>query len=364
MQEDPDLREWETQKRKQSYATAYDMVLKLQLKERLEDRKNIRKKRARNANRPTRVQHSCASEAKTSQFDSFIRVFGSPLFRIVSANWARLVVRRSFDLDLLEWRSKEILSSITVDEIKSRRVAITRHLRDIRASLDILHALASAEKCKSPEDPLPNTNIGRPNGFITTQREKDSWWNIYWDFFELRASLEALEKRADKIHDSMISMIAVFNMENNEKSNRHARTLNIIVGFVSIILLPFTIVPAVFQTLNIDYKGAGPNPTGRNFGIGMGTSAAAIILLVVAMGFSADIYGMDPLHRPGFMNRISMLLHWFPKKCEQNPVKTLTERYNKLLRRHSGEQKHWFRDRLKRWLNEGTNAKTESFSTV
>jgi len=85
-------------------------------------------------------------------------------------------VRRSFDLDLLECRSKEVLSGITVEEIKSRCVAITRHLRDVGASLDILHALASAEKGKKPEDPesFPNTSIGRPNGFIATRREKDS----------------------------------------------------------------------------------------------------------------------------------------------------------------------------------------------
>jgi hypothetical protein len=360
------LSDWETQKRKQSYATAYDMVLKLQLKERLAERKDIRNKRAHNANHPTKAQDSCASEPKTSQFDSFIRVFGSPLFRLVSANWARLVVRRSFDLDLLEWRSKEVLSSITVEEIKSRRVAITRHLRDVGASLDILHALASAEKGKKPEDPesFPNTNIGRPNGFIATEREKDSWWSIYWDFFELRASLEALEKRADKIHDSIISMIGVFNMENSEKSNRHARTLNIIVGFVSFILIPFSIVPAVFQTLNIDHKGAGPNPSGRNFGTGMGVTVAAILLLIVIIGFSADVYGMNELRRPWVPTQISRLLHWLPKKCEKDPVVTLNDQYNKLLRTHSGEHKHWLRHRLRRWLDEETNPKTESLSTA
>ena|SRR5579871_5937402 len=39
IQGDVELRGWESQKRKQFYATAYDMILKLQLKERLEERK-------------------------------------------------------------------------------------------------------------------------------------------------------------------------------------------------------------------------------------------------------------------------------------------------------------------------------------
>src|SRR5579871_2730407 len=36
--------------------------------------------------------------------------------------------------------------------------------------------------------------------------------------------------------------------------------LILLSAFVSFILLPFSTVPAVFQTLSIDYKGAGANP--------------------------------------------------------------------------------------------------------
>jgi len=93
-----------------------------------------------------------------------------------------LVVRRSFDLDLLEWRSSNCLDSTTIEEVRSRRVAITRHQRDIGASLDILHGLASTEAGMKPEnvhESLPTVNLGRPNGFVAKQADKDSWKSIY-----------------------------------------------------------------------------------------------------------------------------------------------------------------------------------------
>src|SRR2546423_1273059 len=123
IQGNKDLRDWELHPRKQSFASAYDMVLKLQLHERFEEHKKAKAKLSNVSDKPApggrkdaegankaEIENSKEEENKTD-FDRFIRIFGAPVFRLVSDNWARLVVRRSFDLDLLEWRSKACLNS-------------------------------------------------------------------------------------------------------------------------------------------------------------------------------------------------------------------------------------------------------------
>jgi hypothetical protein len=151
-----------------------------------------------------------------------VYLFGAPLFEIVAANWARLVVRRSFDLDLLEWRPVERMQKKTVEEIKSRRMAITKHQRDITASVEVLRSLTQEERYSNlsrkhhnddqsnPKDHIDTLmlalmessvgwNRGRSNGLVAEEAEDNSWERVFYDFFELQASMDALEKRADKI---------------------------------------------------------------------------------------------------------------------------------------------------------------------
>ncbi|KAH0559167.1 hypothetical protein GP486_004298 [Trichoglossum hirsutum] len=318
---DPHVSEWEVKRRKQSYASAYDMVLKLHLKERLKKRQTWTQRQ--NQNQP---DHMIADPMQTdiggTNNDMFIHIFGAPLFRLVSANWARLIVRRSFDLDLLEWRSSNCLHSETVEEIKSRRVAITRHQRDITTSLDILRSLAAAEKGIPLQlhEVGPGFDLVRPNGFMATKDMSDSWWNIFWDFYELKVSMETLQKRATKIHDGIVGQIGVVGSENSGNSNRHSRTLNIIAFVFTSILLPFSIVPPIFNTL--DGHG-GPEKSVHNFKVAMGSTAGLTIFIFIALAFLLELYGAGELSRPWWVKKISVsrLLKW----CEQDEAKTLIE---------------------------------------
>jgi hypothetical protein len=106
-----------------------------------------------------------------------IHLFAFPLYSMVSAYWARLVIRRSFDLDLLEWRSKDRLTSNTIEETKSRRVAITRHQRNITTSLWTLRSLMLAEKGCDPatRELAPSWNMAHANGLVPEHADEDSW---------------------------------------------------------------------------------------------------------------------------------------------------------------------------------------------
>ena len=220
------------------------------------------------------------------------------MFRLVSANWARLVVRRSFDLDLLEWRSANCLRTTTVEEIKSRRVAITRHQRDIDASIDILHSLAWGERHSPLEahELLPSINLGRPNGFVEENEDKDSWWSIYWDFYELKQSMDALEKRATKIYDSIVGEIKVVDLENSEICSKRAQTLNRVAFLFSLLLLPFTVVPAILGTT----RGEHASATSGEFAKWTASCAAMVFVVMISFVGIYDYWDMGYLnqHRP------------------------------------------------------------------
>ena len=327
IQSDPDISGWECQKRKQSYASAYDTVFKWELKKRLKDRQNRDRSQNQANDNPGNSKQAKTSVARDP--DPFIRIFAAPLFRLVSANWARLVVRRSFDLDLLEWRSSNCLDSRTIEEIKSRRVALTRHQRDIGASLDILHALGFAEKGEKIEEheSLPGFNLGRPDVLIATKADTYSWWSIFWDFYELKASMDILEKRASKIHDGLIGMIQVVNVESSDASNKHAKNLNFAAFLFSIILLPFTIVPSIFSTLA--GKG-GPAITVHNFALAVGMATVAVTGLFLLLIFWLELYNTDELKRRKFFKILSTFLGYIPKRLERDPAQTLFDEAKKL----------------------------------
>jgi hypothetical protein len=135
------------QKNKTHYASAYDRELRVHLWEHMQLYGPW--------NPPTTIDwmiekeiHNPANFKSSEVHDpaTFVHLFGSPLFKVVAANWARLIVRRSFDLDLLEWRPASLARSDTVEEIKSRRVAIGSHYRDIDASVEVLSGLTQEER--------------------------------------------------------------------------------------------------------------------------------------------------------------------------------------------------------------------------
>ncbi|KIW35071.1 uncharacterized protein PV07_01792 [Cladophialophora immunda] len=301
--EDKELSKWEEQRQKQAFASAYDTVLKLQLKDWLRDnekRQSPKKSAPKDLFGSIVGGISTSEQPKRTDVDKFIRIFASPVFRLVSANWARLVVRRSFDLDLLEWRSANCLRSTTVEEIKSRRVAITRHQRDIDASIDILHSLAWGERHSNLEEThqtLPSINLGRPNGFVAKNEDQDSWWSIYWDFYELKQSMDALEKRATKIYDSLVGEIQVVNLENSESCSRRAQTLNRVAFLFTLCLLPFTAVPAVYQTT----RGVDPPADGGSFARWICYTTLIVFAVMVTFVLAFDLWDMDYLHQRGFL---------------------------------------------------------------
>jgi hypothetical protein len=239
--EDDETKDWEKEGHKQNSAFAFDRNFRIHIKRHFED-----------------------AEKKKVDYTTFVHLFGAPLFKMVAANWARLTVRRSFDLDLLEWRPKQRLTSHTIDEIKSRRVAIARHQRDINSSLEVLRALmleergqqVTQEDCRqaksaSQTDRLTNAQIlalvegmcswnrGRSSGLVSAEMKDDAWESIFWDYFELKASMDALEKRADKIQDGLVGQIQVVGGETSG-------TLNTIAFLFSLILLPFSIVGSIY----------------------------------------------------------------------------------------------------------------------
>jgi hypothetical protein len=286
-----DMERWELHGHKQIYAAAYDEALKIHL------HRHFQKNRAdhpphpgRRTNQlrpppappaPNEADHDPEPEYHDDQsipHPAFVHLFAEPLFKMVAANWARLIVRRSFDLDLLEWRPKEFVRSQAIDEIKSRRVAIARHQRHINSSMEVLRALmleelalqVKHEELKRGSDPyqrltgaqilalvegMCSWNRGRSNGLVAEEANDDSWESVFWDFFELKASMDALEKRADKIHDGLLGLIQVVG---GEKSS----TLNVIAALVSIVLLPFTIVGNIYSS-NLVFSDGRSTPSNK-----------------------------------------------------------------------------------------------------
>jgi hypothetical protein len=228
-------------------------------------------------------------ERKNHQFDDtlFVHLFAAPIFRMVAANWARLIVRRSFDLDLLEWRPKDLVHSKTIDEIKSRRISIARHQKDINESLEILRGLTleeqgqkvSKKELNPPAAPVLNLqeadskwNRGRANGLVTQPASEDSWERIYWDYYELRAQMNALGERADKIQDGLVGLISVSETE-------AAGKLNHIAMAFSAILLPFSVVGTVYGA---NLKNPAPSQHWYFFLVALLATLLAIILAFLA----------------------------------------------------------------------------------
>lgn len=203
---------------------------------------------------------------------SFVHLFAAPLFQMIAANWARLIVRRSFDLDLLEWRPTKRLNATVINEIKSRRIAIARHQRDLNASLDIIHPLMLEEQGqKVTREELsqashagdvqprqvtasvlqlaqnePQWNRGRVNGLVAETPGDDTWERIYWDFYELKAQMDALSNRADKIHDGFIGLIQVKESEIAAEQSLSAGRLNKIAFAISVVIIPFTVISTIY----------------------------------------------------------------------------------------------------------------------
>ena len=255
---------------------------------------------------------------RTRLLADFVHLFGAPLFIVVAANWARLVVRRSFDLDLLEWRPQKDIQAETVEEIKSRRVAITRHQRDISASLEILRGLTQEEQIASRVTRygknLPDSanaaerlkaftlamietsegNKGHSNYFVTDSNDVDSWEMLYSDFFELKASMDALEKRADKIQDGMLGLMNARLLETQAKlletqtklteqadtSKKQSEWLNYTAFTASVLLIPFTVVGTIFS---INFTKGGPSKDWWSFLIAMLFTFFGAVLLFLGI---------------------------------------------------------------------------------
>jgi hypothetical protein len=235
--DDYDLRNWEEDRQKQSLAYVYHSCIKWHLK-----------------------THFRARLDKTShphKGDSFTHVYAFPLYSMVSAYWARLVIRRSFDLDLLEWRSKNRLNSTMIEEIKSRRIAIARHQRNIGSSLSTLKGLVSLEKGLDPmKCEIPGW-VGGGSGLVQNG-DDDSWQRILGDFGELKSSMDALEIRANKIQEGTMGLLNVVQKEKAEVSSRASSRLNVGGAIFAIVLLPFSIIPQFFQMTHDESKTGLP----------------------------------------------------------------------------------------------------------
>jgi Mg2+ and Co2+ transporter CorA len=248
------------QRNKTHYASAYDRELRVHLWEHMR-KKGPWKPPETIDSMIEQEMHKTTNSQSAEKGDpaTFVHLFGSPLFKVVAANWARLIVRRSFDLDLLEWRPASLAHCDTVEEIKSRRVAIGSHYRDIDASVEVLSGLTQEERpmivlrkyqnslhedIKSVLqlalfDTNPQWNRGRSNGFVQGEADEDSWQKVYYDYFELRASIEALSKRADKIQEGIIGLIEVW-------GGQQSKNLTRIALMFSVLIIPFTIAGTVF----------------------------------------------------------------------------------------------------------------------
>ena len=256
--------DWEGEKVKQSYGLAFHRNFRLHLKKHYREHERMKKS----------ASESAQKHMKVRDYSTFVHLFAAPLFKIVAVNWARLIVRRSFDLDLLEWRPKARVTSRTIDEIKSRRIAITRHQRNINSGMEVLRALMLEEQeqelkrelemehgdtskitvaqLRMTVDSMTAWNRGRSNGLVSQEAKDDSWGSIFWDFVELKASIDALEKRATQIQDGLCGRIQVVGGEKSSILNSTAFTF-------TIILLPFSITGAIYGANLNDGKRESPS---------------------------------------------------------------------------------------------------------
>ena len=239
--------------------------------------------------------------------------FGFPLFKIIAANWARLIQKRTLDLDLLEWRPN--IDIFTVQESKSRRVAIVRHQRDIAATLEVLrhlkqdervarfrHELQSLKNENEGRDQVDTVelesikakyadddngyNKGRTDGLVSTEDEEDSWERLYYDFFELKASIDALEKRADKIGEGMLGMLSVQIQQAAQESERSSTLLNWIAGLASVSVIPFTIIKAIYAT---EFTTGKPSLAPSSFWYGWLVISGLVVCTIVLVRLALTI---------------------------------------------------------------------------
>jgi len=84
-------------------------------------------------------------------------------------------------------------------------------------------------------------NKGLSNGLVGTEKDDEFTRDrVYYDFFELKASMDALANRADKIQEAIIGLLSI-------KVSQSSSMLSWI-GFVfSLVITPFTIVCGLFS---------------------------------------------------------------------------------------------------------------------
>jgi len=262
---------------KWDYARAFDREFQIQVQEFWE---RIRRQLTEN---PTRG-------VEDPDF-SFVDLFGVPLFRIIASNWARLAERRTLDLRLLEWRPTRATNIDTVQGIKTRRIAIARHQKCINTCLAVLRNLRQEERVRrykkelrgykehhnhrtiSPDsssigedqpsqhgnlDLMPAIDIevikssyitsddneynkGLSNGLVGTEKDDEfSWDRVYYEFFELKASMDALANRADKIQEGMIGLLSI-------QISQNSSMLSFIGALFTILVIPISVVSCMFS---------------------------------------------------------------------------------------------------------------------
>jgi hypothetical protein len=334
---------------KWDYAAAYDWEFRVHLEEHFNKRNKTDAEQSvqcgknglsgkKNAGDSGKEQSFDAAEKrwnKEHDHATFVYLFGIPLFEIVAANWARLVDRERFDLDLLEWRPIERMQKKTVEEIKSRRIAITKHQRDIAASIEVLQSLTQEERYgnishkhhngdqtnpKSRIDGLKLAlmetsavwNRGRSNGLVAEEVEDDSWERVFYDFVELQASMEFLEKRAKKIQDGIFGLLSVkiqdgvwsllsVSLEEQQRVFRQQSDfLNAMLSFVSLAVVPFTVAGSIFS---VDFTSGGPPKNPAHFAIAM-----VVTFFVIVAGYSFIYYAADYKIFPRFLSALREFL--------------------------------------------------------
>jgi hypothetical protein len=84
-------------------------------------------------------------------------------------------------------------------------------------------------------------NKGLSNGLVGSEKDDDTWDRVYYDFFELKASMDALEKHADKIQEGMIGLLSI-------RISQSSKLLNGIGFMFSVLIIPWSFVSGVFST--------------------------------------------------------------------------------------------------------------------
>jgi hypothetical protein len=231
----------------------------------------------------------------------------------------------------------------TVEEIKSRRIAITKHQRDIAASVEVLRSLTQEERYSNlihmhdiDDQTNPKThmdtltlalmetnaewNRGRSNGLVAEEAEDNSWERVFYDFFELQASMDALEQRADKIQDGIFGLLSVKLLNHQIESQEKSDFLNAIFSFASVAVVPFTIVGGIFS---VEFTSGGPRKNPVHFAIAM-----VVTFFVLVAGYFFLYYASKKANKEIFLKFLSELRDRFVRK-KRKDVKDEFERGNR-----------------------------------